>query len=144
MSEIGFFTAFLGDLNCSILIPRKLPILGTTLSWFVTSFSSGLEGSAKCHWRVTWLWLVGGCEDQLGCFWLGKKMIFVTNVRWNASPGHVKMLTMSYWWRRASILGVIDPIFRFFLVFFGWMKSLGGGFKYFLFSPLFGEDSHFG
>ena len=31
-------------------------------------------------------------------------------------------------------------------VFFGWfdelLLKLGGGFKYFLFSPLFGEDSH--
>ena len=27
--------------------------------------------------------------------------------------------------------------------FFGSNKNLGGGFKYFIFSPLFGEDSHF-
>ena len=25
----------------------------------------------------------------------------------------------------------------------GWYKTLGGAFKYFLFSPLFGEDFHF-
>lgn len=52
-----------------------------------TSFSSGLEGSAKCHRRVTWLWLVGGCEDQGGCAFGWGKKIFVTNVRWNRISG---------------------------------------------------------
>ena len=33
-----------------------------------------------------------------------------------------------------------DPIFSGFCCY--WV-ILGGGFKYFLFSPLFGEDSHF-
>ena len=28
-------------------------------------------------------------------------------------------------------------------MFLGELSNLGGGFKHFLFSPLFGEDSHF-
>ena len=40
----------------------------------------------------------------------------------------------------------IGSIYGIFLPTFEWHKfmvNLGGGFKYFLFSPLFGEDSHF-
>ena len=46
---------------------------------------------------------------------------------------------------QALKMGVGNSKFRTIIIGIAWKSNrlLGGGFKYFLFSPLLGEDSHF-
>ena len=100
------------------------------------------HNSLMCSFRVAnlWHWVFGvfGVFPEFCPKFLGTKNRCFT-------PGHPSRFPFSVHGIPRNSLEIATTWQS--LIFFKWTTCinarLGGGFKYFLFSPLFGEDSHF-